>query len=148
MYCTFLNADGMNYCEICEKDKDIGGAAAPKRVDPEGDLIMVRMNATIGKDNFDREMRRFQEAQGHAGAPAAAPEAAEFDGGGGASDLHPVGPPIPEGKQCSICRDKLHTHICIPCGHKCLCESCVERMRGRPCCICNARVDGIYPVHD
>ena len=45
---------------------------------------------------------------------------------------------------CVICMDKAHTHIAVPCGHKCLCQECVDKspshaLRTCPSCRENVR---------
>lgn len=44
-----------------------------------------------------------------------------------------------EGKNCVICLDRLASHAFAPCGHRCICEGCVEPMkkaRQKRCPIC------------
>lgn len=38
---------------------------------------------------------------------------------------------------CVVCRDSLRTHALILCGHKVLCEECVNQLLDKRCPICN-----------
>ncbi|XP_015376480.1 PREDICTED: uncharacterized protein LOC107170801 [Diuraphis noxia] len=38
---------------------------------------------------------------------------------------------------CVVCKDSLRTHAIIPCGHKVLCEECVNQLLDKRCPICN-----------
>jgi len=38
---------------------------------------------------------------------------------------------------CVVCRDSSRTHALIPCGHKVLCEECVNQLLDKRCPICN-----------
>merc|ERR1712202_91149 len=47
---------------------------------------------------------------------------------------------------CAICLEKEQTMVIVPCGHKCLCEDCVDTIKaaGHPRCpICNDPFDDI-----
>ncbi len=46
---------------------------------------------------------------------------------------------------CCICLERPVSHICIPCGHFCLCEGCLLKP-GAPCPICRAHVTQIIKV--
>jgi len=41
---------------------------------------------------------------------------------------------------CSICFDKKIDKLCYPCGHLCMCSSCVERIKDTKCPICRKEV--------
>jgi len=38
---------------------------------------------------------------------------------------------------CVVCRDSTRTHALIPCGHKALCEECVNQLLDKRCPLCN-----------
>lgn len=37
-------------------------------------------------------------------------------------------------EECSICMDGLATHLVLPCGHRCLCEDCMDLVERCPLC--------------
>ena len=45
---------------------------------------------------------------------------------------------IPKDKLCNVCLDKEKTHLFLPCGHLCVCETCMTRIMksSTPCPIC------------
>jgi len=49
-----------------------------------------------------------------------------------------------DGDQCVICQDSVKTHAFVPCGHRCVCESCGQRIIGarsmRVCPLCRQGV--------
>merc|ERR1712129_120349 len=49
-------------------------------------------------------------------------------------------------KECVICLDKMRTHCCVPCGHKCLCDEC-EGIDGK-CPICQTKYYSLIRVYD
>jgi len=57
-------------------------------------------------------------------------------------------------RECIFCMDGVPTHICIPCGHRCMCAECANIMQedvtnGRLLCpICRATVAGVLCVFD
>uniref|UniRef100_A0A0G4I825 RING-type domain-containing protein n=1 Tax=Chromera velia CCMP2878 TaxID=1169474 RepID=A0A0G4I825_9ALVE len=72
-------------------------------------------------------------------AETAAATAAEQDG--------PTAPPPGPGR-CTVCMDALAEFLCIPCGHQCGCEGCLQRVQsssGR-CPICRTQMTGIVKV--
>jgi len=45
------------------------------------------------------------------------------------------------GGECAVCMDAPNTHVLVPCGHKCVCAGCSERIRERGHCpMCRAAV--------
>ena len=43
--------------------------------------------------------------------------------------------------ECVVCIDALSTVVLAPCGHKCLCETCAERIEvGELCPLCRKKV--------
>ena len=40
--------------------------------------------------------------------------------------------------RCVVCLSKQRRYLCAPCGHLCLCENCIQRMK-RKCPICRAK---------
>lgn len=38
---------------------------------------------------------------------------------------------------CVICRDNARTHALVPCGHKVLCEECINKLINNRCPLCN-----------
>ena len=51
--------------------------------------------------------------------------------------------------ECVICMDQWKSHIIIPCGHQCVCETCADRItaEGETCPICRAAVTMIVAVY-
>ena len=51
--------------------------------------------------------------------------------------------------ECVFCMDEPKVVALIPCGHKCLCEACAERVQvGDSCPICRAPVSAKYQIFD
>ena len=54
---------------------------------------------------------------------------------------------------CVVCLDEKKDHVCLPCGHVCLCAACVLRLGSRPkqkkskCPMCEKDVDDILKVY-
>ena len=47
----------------------------------------------------------------------------------------------PEATECVVCLDALKSHVLVPCGHRCVCEACAERIQtGDPCPVCRKGV--------
>ena len=45
------------------------------------------------------------------------------------------------GNECVVCLDAPNAVVLVPCGHKCLCETCAERILvGEPCPVCRVVV--------
>jgi len=45
------------------------------------------------------------------------------------------------GNECVVCLDAPKAVVLVPCGHKCLCEACAERILvGEPCPVCRVVV--------
>ena len=50
---------------------------------------------------------------------------------------------------CSICLDKPLTHAVMPCGHKCMCGDCADKLTSKVCPICKdeyIKVGQIYAL--
>ena len=54
---------------------------------------------------------------------------------------------ITDDKLCCICYVNIKTHICIPCGHKCLCETCTKKIT-KTCPICKQQIFNIIKVYE
>lgn len=59
----------------------------------------------------------------------------------------------PQETQCAICWDGPKTHAFIPCGHKCLCQSCAVQARIRradhnQCPICRTKFKSIVRIFE
>ena len=52
---------------------------------------------------------------------------------------------VRDGEECVICFDDLKTHIAVPCGHLCVCESCSASLQSCP--ICRGSVERWMKVH-
>jgi hypothetical protein len=50
------------------------------------------------------------------------------------TDRSPPTEPHAPRSECVVCRDALASHILIPCGHKCVCEACINV--GQECPLC------------
>lgn len=48
---------------------------------------------------------------------------------------------------CVICISAPKTHICVPCGHKCSCPNCIDRI-GKECPICRKSVQMCIKIFD
>merc|ERR1719233_1869821 len=48
---------------------------------------------------------------------------------------------------CVICLNALKTHICVPCGHKCCCLNCIDKI-GKDCPICRKTVQMCIKIFD
>jgi hypothetical protein len=64
-------------------------------------------------------------------------------GGGCAAKVKPQ---ISEESRCVICMNAEKTHAFQPCGHKCVCTSCVALCQ--TCPICRTNVTGIIRIFD
>ena len=57
------------------------------------------------------------------------------------------GAPSPEEeddhKLCVVCMDNDKSHVCTPCGHRCLCAVCAAENKPSSCPICRADVDAV-----
>jgi len=49
--------------------------------------------------------------------------------------------------ECVVCLDELPTMICVPCGHKCLCQNCSTKIESK-CPICKQQVTQTIKVFD
>ena len=49
---------------------------------------------------------------------------------------------------CVICLDAARTHVMVPCGHKCLCESCTYHMKKLECPMCRKPATDIIKVYE
>ena len=47
---------------------------------------------------------------------------------------------------CVICMDADKTQVCVPCGHRCLCEACVATNKPDKCPVCRADVSVVIRV--
>ena len=52
-------------------------------------------------------------------------------------------------EECVICMDQQNSHIMVPCGHQCVCQSCADRITedGETCPICRAAVTMTIAVY-
>jgi len=48
---------------------------------------------------------------------------------------------------CVVCISAPKTHICVPCGHKCCCQNCIDRI-GKDCPICRKSVQMCIKIFD
>merc|ERR1712098_522228 len=59
---------------------------------------------------------------------------------------------LPEAPECVVCMNKPSTHICVPCGHKCLCDGSGEMpchdYAGAKCPKCRTDISAIIKVFD
>ena len=67
-----------------------------------------------------------------------------------ASCSEPGRSPQPEDNSCVICLAETRTHAVIPCGHRCLCTQCAQRIGSgsTTCPICQSRFDLIVQIFD
>jgi len=42
--------------------------------------------------------------------------------------------------ECAVCWDDAPTHVCVPCGHKCVCKNCAGELTHCP--VCRAELEG------
>ena len=49
---------------------------------------------------------------------------------------------------CSICLDQEAVNAILPCGHRCLCDACVNPTQIRICPICRSPVNQIVKIFD
>jgi ankyrin repeat protein len=58
-----------------------------------------------------------------------------------------AGPDEPD--ECVICMDERKSHTMIPCGHRCVCEACADRItdEGETCPICRAAVSTTMAIY-
>lgn len=49
-------------------------------------------------------------------------------------------------EMCAICMEHPRDHIFVPCGHLCICQHCVARLKARPCPVCRKQPDTIIRV--
>jgi len=54
-----------------------------------------------------------------------------------------------ESDECVICMDQLKSHTMVPCGHRCVCEACADRItdEGETCPICRAAVISTMAIY-
>lgn len=57
-------------------------------------------------------------------------------------------PEQPSDSECVICMEGVKTHIVIPCGHLCLCESCSKKLNTGKCPVCNIAYNTIVKVYN
>jgi hypothetical protein len=51
--------------------------------------------------------------------------------------------------KCSVCLEKYITHVCIPCGHYCICQECITYLVNKSKCpICNNTLIDFYKVYE
>ena len=68
--------------------------------------------------------------------------------------LRPVPQPVPpeereEEECCAVCISAARTHVCVPCGHRCLCGACAELLSvSKRCPMCRAELIMIMRVHE
>ena len=56
---------------------------------------------------------------------------------------------IPDNLKCPICITNIKTHIIIPCGHKCICGDCSDKiLTTKMCPICRSDIATIIKVYD
>ena len=63
-----------------------------------------------------------------------------------------IGAPLPpppatteeDDKLCVICLDADKTHVCVPCGHRCLCTACAVDNKPSKCPVCRADVAVVW----
>ena len=49
---------------------------------------------------------------------------------------------------CVVCMDADRTHACVPCGHRCVCDKCVEKIRHLGACpVCRNCIDMCFRVY-
>ena len=54
-------------------------------------------------------------------------------------------------KLCSVCMSKPINTVCVPCGHRCVCNECANDLRARnkiSCIICRKKVDTFVKTFD
>ena len=51
-------------------------------------------------------------------------------------------------KVCSICLDKPLTHAVMPCGHKCMCGDCADKLTSKVCPICKDEYITIGQIYE
>ena len=55
-------------------------------------------------------------------------------------------------KQCVVCLDEENDHIMIPCGHKCVCKVCSDKIMAmghdKLCPICRQGISIVYRVFE
>ena len=49
---------------------------------------------------------------------------------------------------CSICLDKPLTHAVMPCGHKCMCGDCADKLTSKVCPICKDEYIKIGQIYE
>jgi len=47
---------------------------------------------------------------------------------------------------CVICLTQLRTHAFIPCGHKCVCKDCSDKLKDKKCPICRVKSSSVIKV--
>jgi len=47
---------------------------------------------------------------------------------------------------CIVCYDDDRKYACIPCGHKCLCKSCIPSIGNCP--VCNCQITSFQEIFD
>ena len=52
-----------------------------------------------------------------------------------------------ESDMCVICIDEKRSHLCVPCGHRCLCTSCAQKHTPTSCPVCRQDVAMVVRVY-
>ena len=64
----------------------------------------------------------------------------------------PLSSPLPHvimAGECTVCLDALNTHVLVPCGHKCVCAGCAEKVRAHGHCpICRTQIVWVCEVFE
>ena len=53
---------------------------------------------------------------------------------------------LPDDDTCAICLTQLRTHAFIPCGHKCVCKDCSDKLKDKKCPICRVKASAVIKV--
>ena len=56
-----------------------------------------------------------------------------------------------EQKECCICLETVAARtllVLVPCGHRCVCAGCGDRLVGKPCPICRENVERVMRVYE
>ena len=56
-------------------------------------------------------------------------------------------PATPEPKPCAVCDEATSTHLCVPCGHQCLCIHCAALESLTKCPVCHTDLQMRIQVH-
>lgn len=94
-------------------------------------VCRVRLvHMSVGKDACDElEAQRLVQSAPADDGPTRKRSRAEEE----ASDAEELVPGMP---RCSVCLSEIPSFMFEDCRHVCVCETCVERMRGEPCPVC------------